>query len=457
MRGFFRFLFSRLFVCLLLIAAYLAAIVVICIYIPTFLSLGAAAAGLYILSAAVAVVLINRDMPPEFKCAWLCFIAAVPVVGAVTFVVCQYKIKPCERTLSFERCALPPRIGYDDFIYYDSGAPYFEALFSAIGGAKEYIYLEYYIVAEGKIFSRLYGVLADALRRGVQVRLICDGLGSALRLPRKKLKALCRAGLQLRVFHKLFPLPLARLNFRDHRKIAVVDGHTAFSGGLNIADEYAGITSPHGHWKDTGFCVTGDAAQFFADLFLSVWSGCRTVPRPKTDGQRCLLPVYDSPPARAGLCEDAVVHAFARAEARIWIFTPYLCPDERIKRALVYAAKRGADVKIIIPHVPDKKLTFTLSRAYARELAEGGVNVYEYTPGFMHAKCVLCDGQCFLGSYNLDYRSMQINYECGVVLDGQAAEQVAADFSACLALSAPAENPRKKWLVALLKLFAPLA
>lgn len=457
MRGFFNFVFSRLFLCLLLIAAYIAAIIFLCIYLPTILSFGAAVLGVYLLSAIVALTLISRDGAPEFKCAWLCFIAAVPVLGAVTYVVCQYKIKPCERTLKFDNLSIPPQICYDECIYLDCGGQYFEKLFACIEGASKYVYLEYYIIAEGAIFSRLYSALERALSRGVEVKIMADGLGSALRLPRKKLKKLCAAGAQLKIFHKLFPLPLARLNFRDHRKIAVIDGKTAFSGGINIADEYAGLTSPHGYWKDTGFYVTGGAAEFFRQLFLSVWCGCRRIDAPnKAQGKR-LLPLYDSPPAQSGLYANAVICAIERANERVWAFTPYLCPDERIKRALMYAAERGVDVKIIIPHIPDKKLTFTLSRAFARELKEKGVEVYEYSPGFMHAKGVICDAVCILGSYNLDFRSMHINYECGIQIENGVTRQVAADFEACLALSAPVSAARKKWYIALLKLFAPLA
>lgn len=457
MRGFFNFVFSRLFLCLLVIAAYLAAIIFLCFYIPTLLSFGAAVAGVYLLSATVAIVLLMRDSPPEFKCAWLCFIAAVPVLGAVTYVVCHYKVKPCERTLRLVGGGLPPKISFDECVYLDNGGDYFERLFAAIDGARQYVHLEYYILADGEIFSRLYAVLLRAAERGVEIKIIADGLGSALRLPRKKLKRLCSAGAQFKIFHRLFPLPLARLNFRDHRKIAVIDGKTAFSGGINIADEYAGITSPHGYWKDTGFVVTGDAAEFFEQLFLSVWSGCRTAAVPEGSGDRCLTPVYDAPPSQSGLYEELVLDGIRRADKRVWAFTPYLCPDERIKRALAFAARRGVDVKIIIPHVPDKRLPFAMSRAFARELQTEGVQVYEYTPGFMHAKCVICDGSCMLGSYNLDFRSMQINYECGIVAEGSLTDDVAADFDGCLALSSPVEARPKKWTVALLKLFAPLA
>ncbi|MGN0814861.1 MAG: phospholipase D-like domain-containing protein [Candidatus Coproplasma sp.] len=500
MRGFFNCLFSRLTISLTLIAAYLSAIIFLCFYIPSLLSIGAAIVGVYALSAAVSLSAINRDAPPEYKCAWLCFIAAVPVVGAVMYIIFQYRRQPCGRTLTFVGESVPPPISYDQCEYFSDGAGYFERLFGLIDGAKKRVYLEYYIIADGEIYSRLHDCLKRALERGVKVRLIADGLGSALRLPVKRLKELEGLGAELIIFNRLSPLPVSRINFRDHRKIAAIDGEYALSGGINIADEYAGITSPHGYWKDTGFCVSGNAATFFEELFLSVWLGDREIfppeiqPEYAKDGNICpkgaklssgreispsekqsqhakdgnicpdqtnsdspkMLPVYDSPPVQSGLCEDVICSAIYSAKSRVWAFTPYLCLDERLKRAFCFAAQTGADVTVIIPHVPDKKLTFRLTSAYARELVESGVKVYEYTPGFMHAKCLICDDKCLLGTYNLDFRSMSLNLECGGIFGGQVSEEVAADFCACLALSEPMPN-RKNRLAALLKLFAPLA
>lgn len=458
MRGFFNAVFSRLSISLVLIAAYLSAIIFLCFYIPSLFSFGAAVAGIYLLSVIVALSLIARDEPPEYKCAWLCFIAAVPVVGAVMYVVFKYRRQDCERTLTFCGEKIPPALPYDGCEYFPDGARYFESLFARIDSAREKVYLEYYIIAEGEIYSRLHDCLARALGRGVEVKIIADGLGSALRLPRKKLKELEKMGAELLIFHRLSPLPVSRINFRDHRKIAAIDGSAAFSGGINIADEYAGITSPHGYWKDTGFCVTGGAAEFFTELFLSVWSGCREIPCPKESGaERKMQPVYDSPPVRGGLCEDVICAAIYSAKSRVWAFTPYLCLDERLKRAFCFAAGRGVETVIVIPHVPDKKLTFYLSTSYAADLAASGVKIYEYTPGFMHAKCLICDGKCLLGSYNLDFRSMSLNYECGGVFEGEIVNEVEKDFLSCLALSAPITPRRKNRLAALLKLFAPLA
>lgn len=473
MRGFFSVIFSRLTLSLLLIAAYLSAIIFLCFYIPSLLSFGAAAVGVYLLSAVVSLSLLNNDEPPEYKCAWLCFIAAVPVVGAVMRVVFTHRRQPDKKTLHFKGNYLPPAVPYADFCYFSDGAQYFERLFYEIDRAKSKVYLEYFIIGEGEIYSRLHACLVRALERGVEVKIIADGMGSALRLPRKKLKKLKALGAKCIVFHRISPLPISRLNFRDHRKIAAIDGRIAFSGGVNVADEYAGITAPHGYWKDTGFCVEGNAAKIFEELFLSIWSGSRQLYSSGEERDSLLqggktyadcaqrvqymTPVYDSPPAQSGLCEDLICSAIYSARARVWAFTPYLCLDERLKRAFCFAAQSGVDVKIIIPHVPDKKLTFALTKIYATELLPSGVGIYEYTPGFMHAKCLICDEKCLLGSYNLDFRSMSLNYECGGLFEGEITQSVVADFLSCLALCEKMTTRAKNAFSALLKLFAPLA
>lgn len=424
------------------------------------MTLTAAVVGSYLLSFVTALSLINRNIPPEFKCAWLAFIAAVPVIGAVFYVVTIYKAKKCERTLRYDGCALPPPVSYERAVYLKDGAAYFDLLFREIAAAEKYVYLEYYIVARGEILERLIALLKAAHARGAEIKLIADGLGSALRLPRRKLKELQRAGAEIRIFHRLFPLPVSRLNFRDHRKIAVIDGKTALIGGINIADEYANLREVHGYWKDSGAAVYGQAATVYRDLFLSVWEGCKTAVPPRADGGATLCPVYDAPPVLKGFCEDAYCAAIHRATERVYAFTPYLCLGEKIRSALVYAVRRGVDVKIVIPHVPDKKLTFELTKSFAEGLAAAGAGIYEYTPGFMHAKLLLCDDEVFLGSYNLDFRSMQLNYECGAKFDGEIAQAAAADFRECLALSIPFEPDRRRLrrlARSVLKLFAPLA
>lgn len=459
MRGFFHFLFSKLFLCILVAAAYIAAVVFLCIFVPSLMRVTVALSTVYILSAAVAFFVLSRDIPPEFKCAWLALIAALPPVGAVVYLLVSYRKRGCKRCLLCET-PLPPSVAYDRFVYFKDGTAYFDLLFAEIERAKKYIYLEYYIVAKGVIFEKLLYRLKKAKERGVEIKIIIDGLGSALRLPKGKLKELKRAGAGVKIFHKLNPLPLYKLNFRDHRKIAVIDGNAAFIGGINIADEYSNLRSPHGYWKDTGAAFYGDAAKAFSQLFLSSYEKTGKLTVKPSYGERTLVPVYDGPPAQSGFCENAYCRSINAAEKRVWILTPYLCVGDKLKSALIYAAMRGADVKIIIPHIPDKKLTYLITKSFAEELARGGVKIFEYTPGFMHAKTLICDGEAYLGSYNLDYRSMRINFECGAGIHGDDADEIARDFLGCLAVSDPLKAKRKnifsRLATSFLRLFAPL-
>ncbi len=448
MRGFFNFIFSKLFVCLLFIAAYAAGIVFICLMLPSLFSLGAAVAGAFVFTAAAAVRAAAGDYPAEFRCSWLIAIAALPVAGAAAYFLTSCKKSPCR--------SAPPcsPTGCGRCLYYEDGAAFFDALGKAIEGAEKRVYLEFYIIAKGEVFSSLYAKLEGALLRGVEVKIMTDALGSALRLPSKQLKRLKKLGAQVKIFNRLVPPPLSKLNFRDHRKIAVIDGKIAFSGGMNIADEYAGVTRPHGHWKDSAFEVTEGGAAFFEGLFLCAWSGGALPPlTPPRKDQIVMSPVCDSPPSLCGGASGRIAREIYGAKERVWIFTPYLCPDERVFAALCDAAARGADVKILVPAVPDKRTAYAITCDCAARLNARGAGVYAYTPGFMHAKAVICDDRCFLGSYNLDCRSLWLNRECGAFFDGGPTDDVARDFAACLALSAPFKGRKRK----LARLFYPLA
>ncbi len=449
MRGFFNFIFSKIFLCLLFIAVYIAGIILLCLCLPAFLSLGAAALSAFIFTAAAAVKAASGGYPAEFRCAWLLAIAALPVIGAAAYFITLYKPRPCENTLEYGGTT-----GCTECAYFDDGGDFFAAVCRAADGARKKIYLQFYIISGGEVFSSLCAKLEGALARGVDVRIMTDALGSALHMPKRQLKQLKKMGARVKIFNRLVPPPLSRLNFRDHRKIAVFDGDIAFSGGMNLADEYAGITAPHGHWKDSAFMVRGNAAAFFEALFLSAWSGCSALALPPpAEGESPFTPVFDCPPAQSGGASRALVRAISCAKERVWALTPYLCPDERVFSALVGAAERGVEVAIIVPAVPDKKSAYAVTCDCAARLEERGVEVYAYTPGFMHAKAVICDGECFLGSYNLDCRSLWLNYECGAFFSGDIARAAAEDFEKCRALSAPHAGRKRKAA----RLLSPLA
>lgn len=469
MRKPLRILFNLNFLYITLIAAQVAAIIFFCLCLPAVLPTVAVLAAEWLLTALTAVLLLSRDGYAEAKCAWFAVVASLPVAGAVLYLLCAMRKKPrgilevtdAEHTSPLARAAGALcgtcEAGYERAVYLKDGGTFFRTVLEEIGRAKQRVCMEFYIVCKGKIFDRMLEALQAAAARGVHVRILIDGLGSAFKLGKRERRALERIA-EVKIFHPLLPLPLARQNLRDHRKIITVDGETAFTGGVNLSDEYANLTRPYGEWKDTGVAVYGGAARIFEGMFLAMWEGTYRMTAPEKGDRNC-IPFYDSPP-RTTFCEDAYLHAVGCAKERIHAFTPYFCVSERLAAALAYAARRGVDVKIILPHVPDKRYVFAISKASAATLTGSGVQFYEYTPGFMHAKCLICDGSVFLGSYNLDFRSMHYNYECGVLFRGKLADDAECDFRECLALSQPLNTgkptPGRKFTRFFLRLFAPL-
>ncbi len=462
MRNLPKFIFSLNFLYIVTIAVQATAIIFLCFYIPSFLPSAIVYAAIWIVTAAAATALFARGGAPEAKCAWFVLITALPIAGAVIYLLATVKRKPCGllkfKTPDGKSCCGACVAGYDRAEYFDCGSKFFDAVFEEISKARKSVYLEFFIISRGAVFERLTEALNSAARNGAEIKIIYDGIGSAFRIGKKQIKRLEKLGAEVKIFHRLTPFPRARLNFRDHRKIISVDGKAAFTGGINIADEYANIDSPHGYWKDSGVGVYGAAAKALEAMFLSVWFKSFETELPSGGNFSC-MPFYDSPPYRA-FCEDAYVCALNRAAERIHILTPYFCTGEKTAAALRFAALRGVDVKIIIPHIPDKKYAFEISKAYAKPLAEAGVKFYEYTPGFMHGKCLICDGDVYLGSYNFDFRSMHYNFECGIKFDGRMTGLAEKDFDACLKLSSPLDEKRisapRRFCRFLLKLFSPL-
>lgn len=469
MRGLLRNIFSLNFLYVLLIAAQLAAIIFLCFIVPSLLPFCLTCAAVWLFSAITACILFAKRGSAEVKCGWFVLIAALPVAGSLIYLLATLKKEPsgvlkvnCKKVKGLAaaanlRCGTC-EVGYDSAEYYESGAKFFDGINAAVERAEKYVYAEFYIFSRGRVFNDFVKSLTRALENGAKVKIILDGVGSAFKIGKRDFKKLKALGAEIKTFHRLTPFPHARLNFRDHRKIVCVDGKTAFTGGINVADEYAAIDAPYGFWKDSGVKIEGAAAKIFEGMFLSVWQKEFETDFP--DGGKYLcMPYCDSPPARA-FCEDMYVYAISRANECVHVMTPYFCTSEKTAAALAFAAQRGVDVKIILPHVPDKKSVFEISKAYAAMIAPCGVEFFEFTPGFMHAKCLICDGEVYLGSYNLDFRSTHYNFECGVKFSGKLRDDAERDFSACLALSAPLHegkiSPLRRFLRFVLKLFAPL-
>lgn len=334
-----------------------------------------------------------------------------------------------------------------DVTYYSIGEDMIDALEAAIMEAKEYIFLEFFIIYKGEVWERILKALIEKAQKGVEVRLIYDGTLDISALPHSFPKQLQAVGIKCKMF---MPLPILlsfSYNNRDHRKIVVIDGEIAFTGGVNLADEYANITHPLGHWKDVGVQIKGDAVLGFNLMFLQMWNSMESevsyqpyLQLPKisyTEEKGYVIPYGDSPLDRETVGRNVYLDIISRAERYLYIMTPYLILDAEIKSALKFAVARGVDVRIIIPHTPDKKYAFALAVAHFKELTKAGIKLYEYLPGFVHAKMFVSDDiRGTVGSINLDFRSLYLHFECGVYLEGVSAiEDIKDDFEKTMEVS----------------------
>jgi cardiolipin synthase len=360
--------------------------------------------------------------------------------------------------------------------YLPIGEDKFAAMVEALKGAERYIFLEYFIVEAGIMWDTILEILKEKAKAGVDVRMIYDDVGSIMTLPFRYDRKLEAMGIKCCRFNPLIPVLSARLNNRDHRKIAVIDGHTAFTGGINLADEYINAYEKHGHWKDSAILIQGPAAWSLTVMFLTMWNYLRKTsedieafkperfpPVPPSPG--VVQPYSDNPLDDNAVGEAVYLNMIGRAKRYVYINTPYLILDSAMQTALCTAAQSGIDVRIVTPHVPDKWYVHAVTRSYYPVLIESGVKIYEYTPGFMHCKTFAVDDEYgVVGTINLDYRSLYQHFECGVWLyRTDSVIEIRDDFLETLKLCQEfdlaeyrARSPLKRAGTAILRLFAPL-
>lgn len=313
--------------------------------------------------------------------------------------------------------------------YFSCGEENYPVILSELKKAEHFIYLEYFIVSEGQMWNSILEILKEKAAAGVDVRMIYDDLGSVFTLPYRYDRVLESYGIKCEAFNRFVPFISMVMNNRDHRKILVIDGHTAFTGGINLSDEYINRKKKFGYWKDTGILVKGDAAVNLTAMFLTLWNAIRPT---DTDfskilphayysdifkGNGFVQPYADSPLDTETVGENVYLNLIFSAKSYLYIFTPYLIIDNEMITALCLAAKRGVDVCIITPGQPDKKVVYWMTQSYYRVLLESGVKIFQYQPGFIHAKVFVCDDSyATVGTINLDYRSLYLHFECGVFL-----------------------------------------
>lgn len=321
--------------------------------------------------------------------------------------------------------------------YFKSGEEMFPAMLESLKGAKKYILLEYFIIAPGKMWGEILKILLEKASLGVQVRILYDDFGCMVTLPPnydKYLESL-HENIRCKTFNDVAPVFDVRMNNRDHRKMLVIDGEIAFTGGINLADEYIAQKRRFGYWKDTGVKITGPAVAEFCKMFFYLYnafkkreeelnaylplSNAENIKKESLQKQAengfCILPYDDCPLDGQTIAEMVYMDILDRAKDYVWFCTPYLILDDNMRSALCKASLRGVDVRIVTPGIPDKKITYRLTRANYKILLKAGVKIYEYTPGFIHAKSVISDDECaVVGSINLDYRSLYHHFENAV-------------------------------------------
>ena len=418
---------------------------------------------LFLAVSAVAMVhIFNTPGNPDLKLSWMFPIAFFPVFGSIvyTIIVLQPGTKVLYARLTdmarntkkyviprgeirdrlrsesphmgqlahyLENCDNSPVYDSTQVKYYPLGDLQFADMVEELKKAEKYIFMEFFIVSGGALLGTVLDILKEKAKAGVEIRFMYDGTNVLWNLPGFFPQMLEDEGIRCKIFAPIKPIFSTHYNNRDHRKILVIDGKTAFTGGINLADEYINQKMRFGHWKDVGAMIKGDAVERFTYMFLEMWNESERQPE---DYERYRLPsdatmpndgyvipysVCPLGPERVG--EKVYLEIINTAHTYVHIMTPYLILDYQMLMALTYAARRGVDVIIIMPHIPDKKYAFVLAKTYYNQLLEAGVRICEYEPGFVHAKVFVSDDvKAVVGTVNLDYRSLYHHFECGLIL-----------------------------------------
>ncbi|PRR81095.1 cardiolipin synthase [Clostridium vincentii] len=465
-----------------------------------------------ILSLTVTVYIISRTDNPSYKLAWVIPVLLFPVFGGLLYLFfggkkIRKKLKKQLESTYYETFnllkqekgiieeinemdkLLANQVRYINNLstypvykntyseYLSPGENFYEKLICELKKAKHYIFIECFIIQEGKMWNSVLEILLNKVEAGLDVRVIYDDMGCIQTLSKNYHKKLEALGIKTMVFNPFTPILSSVMNTRDHRKVIVIDGHTAFTGGMNLADEYINEVVRFGHWKDAGIMIKGDAVWSFTVMFLQVWSLSKSEKiyynefKPTVhkynefidDGY--VQPYGDSPYDNELVGENVYLNIINKAKNYIYICTPYLIIDNELVTALTLAAKSGVDVKIVTPHIEDKWYAHTVTRAYYIQLLLAGIKIYEYTPGFIHSKTVVADDEvATVGTINFDYRSLYLHFECGVFLiKTKSIFQIKKDFMDILSVSQiiTVNNAMKvKWsnrfLRSILRLFAPM-
>lgn len=466
---------------------------------------------LTLLSLLAALYIVSKKDKGAYKTTWVFLILSFPLFGGLLYLLFNFQTATkrfAERTKQASLKAAPyfslpgdgygkakeclgyrfsqvrylqdhagfPVYSHSSTKFYSPGESMFEALLAALQKAEKYIFLEFFIVEEGLMWDSILEILKEKAAKGVKVRLIYDDIGCFLLLPKDYPQKLAEYGIECVKFNPFRPFLTAKQNNRDHRKIISIDGKVAFTGGINLADEYINAVVKFGHWKDCGIRIEGHAAWSFTLIFLENWELCtgkeedysiyypwqEEICEIPSDG--LVQPYADSPTDAENVGEHVYLQILNQAQDYVYINTPYLIVDDSMVSALTLTAKRGVDVRIITPHRWDKWVIHMTTRSYYRELTKAGVKIYEYTSGFNHSKTFVSDDHtATVGTTNLDFRSLYLHFECGALLfDTAAVMEVKEDFLRTLEVCQPVTKKDcypglfMRLFQDVLRLFAPL-
>ena len=458
------------------------------------------------------VYLSNTQGKNEFKIAWMLPLLVFPLFGVAAYLLYHlnrggYKLsrrladlkKRTEACLPSEARAqellknFPAVEGIGRYLlkrgkffphtnttvkYFKSGEEFYPNLLESVKAASKFIFIEFFIIEVDETWAELLKVLEQKVKEGVEVRLLYDGLGSPIASQGFYKKYLRSKGIRTHVFTPLIPFFSTEQNNRDHRKIVIVDGEVAYTGGVNISNEYMNYGSKNRfeYWKDNAIRIEGPAIQNFMMMFLQTW-GVRTktdddydryinFPFPqKQQAAGLIIPYGDDAFNKEDIAEDVYLYIISNAKKYVYITSPYMIIDNQMQEALIFAAHRGVNVTVMVPSVPDHFFTFCIGKTFLKTLCDEGVNVYTYEKGFIHEKTFICDDKvATVGSVNLDYRSLFYHFECGAFMyDMPVISDIKADFESSLGdcRKMNDENYKKipsykRVIGRVLRLFAPL-
>lgn len=480
-KGIISMVFSRFGIVLVLLALQ------ILVLLGLFLKFSQLAPHYYIISAVFYIfmitVIVNSDHDASSKITWLTIMAFLPIFGALLYIyttvdighrVLKKKVtnilKNTKNKITQDKSVIDkaeeicpdvadlnyylnksgrfPLYENTDVTYYPIGEKMFQSMLVELDKAKDFIFMEYFIVDDGYMWDNILEVLIKKANEGVDVRVMYDGTCEFALLPRTYPSSLEKLGIHCKVFSPVSPFISTHYNYRDHRKIMVIDGKTAYNGGINMADEYINYTHKYGHFKDVGVMLKGDAVDSFTLMFLQMWS----VNERHCDFSKYLnvgvslsaggyfsngfvMPFGDCPLDEYDVGKSVYMDILNRAKDYVYIMTPYMIMDGELENSLTFSAERGVDVRIILPHISDSFVAQALAKTHYKKLLDAGVKVYEYTPGFVHAKVFVSDDvKSVVGSINMDYRSLYHHFECATYMYGaRCIDDIKSDYKDTLA------------------------